>query len=51
MLRTYSGHRALSPQRRTGLLSCLRALIEDQHGGTITKTYLHELRVARAYHR
>ena len=51
VLRTYSGHRALSPQRRTGLLSCLRALIEDQYGGTIIKSYLHELRVARAYHR
>jgi len=51
VLRTYSGHRALSPQRRNGLLSCLRALIDDQYGGTITKSYLHELRVARAYHR
>ena len=45
------GHRALSPERRDGLLSCLRALIEGQYGGMITKTYLHELRVARAYHR
>ena len=51
VLRTYSGHRALSPERRRGLLSCLRALIEEQYGGTITKTYLHELRVARACHR
>ena len=51
VLRTYSGHRALSPDRRRGLLSCLRALIENRYGGTITKTYLHELRVARAYHR
>jgi SAM-dependent methyltransferase len=48
VLQTYSGHRALSPQRRTGLLSCLRALIEDEYGGTITKTYLHEVRVAQA---
>ena len=51
VLRTYSGHRALSPERRRGLLTCLRALIEDQYGGTITKTYLHELRVAQAYDR
>lgn len=51
VLQTYSGHRALSTERRTGLLSCLRSLIEDQYGGGITKTYLHELRVAQAYHR
>ena len=51
VLGTYSGHRALSPERRAGLLTCLRALIEDHYGGTITKTYLHELRIAQAYHR
>jgi SAM-dependent methyltransferase len=51
VLRTYSGHRALSPERRTGLLSCLRNLIDDQYGGAITKTYLHELRIAQAYDR
>ena len=51
VLQTYSGHRALIPERRSGLLSCLRALIEDQYDGMITKTYLHELRVAQAYHR
>ncbi len=51
VLQTYSGHRALSPERRSGLLSCLRSVIEDQYGGMITKTYLHELRVARAYDR
>ena len=51
VLQTYSGHRALSPERRHGLLTCVRALIEDQYGGTITKTYLHELRVTQAYHR
>ena len=51
VLQTYSGHRALSPERRTGLLSCLRSLIEDQYGGMVTKTYLHELRVAQASHR
>ncbi|HEY5786630.1 MAG TPA: methyltransferase domain-containing protein [Microlunatus sp.] len=51
VLETYSGHRALSPESRTGLLSCLRALIEEQYGGVITKTYLHELRIAQAHHR
>ena len=51
VLQTYSGHRALSTERRTGLLSCLRSLIEDQYDGMITKTYLHELRVAQAHHR
>ncbi len=51
VLQTYSGHRALSAERRRGLLACLRTLIEDQHGGKITKTYLHELRVAQAYDR
>ena len=51
VLGTYSGHRALTSDRRTGLLSSLRALIEDQYGGVITKTYLYELRVAQAYHR
>ena len=47
VLGTYSGHRALPPRRRDGLLRCLRTLIDDRHGGTITKSYLHELRVAR----
>ncbi|HEY5848020.1 MAG TPA: class I SAM-dependent methyltransferase [Microlunatus sp.] len=51
VLRTYSGHRALSPERRDGLLSCLRALIDGQYGGMITKTYLHELRVTQTHHR
>ena len=51
VLRTYSGHRALAPERRQGLLSCVRALITDQYGGTITKSYLYELRVAQAYDR
>ena len=50
VLRTYSGHRALPDAARTGLLSELRSLIENQHGGMITKTYLYELRVAQAYH-
>lgn len=47
VLQTYSGHRALPPERRKGLLGDLRALIEDQYGGTITKSYLYELRATR----
>jgi SAM-dependent methyltransferase len=47
VLGTYSGHRALEPARRAGLFRCLRELIEADHGGTIAKRYLHELRVAR----
>ena len=47
VLGTYSGHRALAPARRAGLFRCLRELIEADHGGTIAKHYLHELRVAR----
>lgn len=47
VLRTYSGHRALTPARRDGLLGDLRTLIDDEFGGTITKSYLHELRVAQ----
>jgi len=45
VLQTYSGHRALPDDARAGLLQELRALIEQRHGGVITKTYLHELRV------
>lgn len=48
VLRTYSGHRALSPDRRTGLLACIGSLIDREYGGRIVKRYLYELRVARA---
>ena len=48
VLRTYSGHRALSDEARNGLLSELRSLIENGHGGVITKTYLYQLRIAPA---
>ena len=46
-LSTYSGHRALDPQRRAGLLGCIAELIEDDFDGRVTKRYLYELRVAR----
>ena len=45
-LRTYSGHRALAPEARRGLLACIADLIESRYGGRITKRYLTELRVA-----
>jgi SAM-dependent methyltransferase len=46
LLNTYSGHRALTPERRAGLLSDLGKLIDERFGGTVTKSYLYELRVA-----
>jgi hypothetical protein len=44
---SYSGHRALNAQQRAGLFTCLTDLIDTVYGGTITKAYLHELRLAR----
>jgi hypothetical protein len=46
LLPTYSGHRALDRPARDRLLACIARLIEDAHGGTITKRYLTELRIA-----
>ena len=46
LLLTYSGHRALDPAAKTGLLDCIAHLIDHGHGGRITKRYLTELRVA-----
>jgi hypothetical protein len=48
VLRTYSNHRAWSDDVRNGLLGELRSRIDNDHGGVITKTYLHELRIAPA---
>lgn len=47
LLCTYSGHRALTPDRRKSLLSCIAELIDQKYGGTIVKRYLYELRVTR----
>jgi SAM-dependent methyltransferase len=44
-LLTYSGHRALAPEARRGLLACIADLIDSGHGGHIRKRYLSELRV------
>lgn len=46
VLGTYSGHRALPAALREGLLACVGELA-DGYGGSVTKAYLHELRVAR----
>jgi SAM-dependent methyltransferase len=46
VLRTYSNHRALAPAARTGLLDCVGRLIDDRHGGQVTKRYMTELHVA-----
>ncbi|GHH65389.1 methyltransferase type 11 [Kitasatospora indigofera] len=46
VLRTYSGHRALPAPARTGLLAGIADLIDDRHGGSITKRYLTELMTA-----
>ncbi|MFK4086281.1 class I SAM-dependent methyltransferase [Kribbella sp. NPDC020789] len=45
VLSSYSGHRALTSQRRDRLYECVRALI-DADGGTITKRYLTQLSAA-----
>jgi hypothetical protein len=47
VLATYSGHRALSSEQRHGLLGSIGELINGNYGGTITKRYLYELRVAQ----
>jgi SAM-dependent methyltransferase len=46
VLMTYSGHRALPDDRRRALLGCIADLIENRHGGSVTKRYLTRLRVA-----
>jgi len=47
VLATYSGHRALTDERRRGLFGCLERLIDDSYHGSVTKRYLYELRVAQ----
>lgn len=48
LLSTYSGHRALTPTARAGLLDCIGELIDNRHEGRVTKRYLNELQVARS---
>jgi SAM-dependent methyltransferase len=46
VLTTYSGHIALPPSARDGLLRCIGDLIDTKYGGRIVKRYLTELRLA-----
>jgi SAM-dependent methyltransferase len=45
VLSSYSGHRALTSERRDGLYGCISALI-NADGGSITKRYLTQLSAA-----
>ncbi len=47
LLLTYSGHRALEAAQRAHLLDCITELIESRYGGSISKRYLTELRLAQ----
>jgi SAM-dependent methyltransferase len=47
VLLTYSGHLALPPEARAGLLDCIASLIDGPFGGRIEKRYLNELCLAR----
>jgi SAM-dependent methyltransferase len=47
VLGTYSGHQALDARVREELCAGIRALIDPRPGGTVTKTYLGILHVAR----
>ena len=47
LLLTYSGHLALPPAARDGLLADIARLIDTRYGGRIEKRYLTELRTAR----
>jgi SAM-dependent methyltransferase len=47
VLLTYSNHRVLRPDRRERLLDCIAGLIDSRYGGSISKRYMTELRVAR----
>lgn len=47
LLATYSPNRAMPPERRDGLLGCIGDLVDRRFSGRITRTSLHELRLAR----
>jgi SAM-dependent methyltransferase len=49
LLSSYSGHRALTTDRRDGLYGCISALM-DRFGGSITKRYLNQLSVGICPH-
>ncbi|MFI9816771.1 class I SAM-dependent methyltransferase [Saccharothrix variisporea] len=48
LLMTYSGHRALAPDRRAGLFACITAMI-DGNGGRITKRFMTELAMGQRH--
>lgn len=47
LLGTYSGHRAMNPEARNHLFSCIARLIDTEYDGRITKRYLTQLALAR----
>ncbi|MGB3327369.1 MAG: class I SAM-dependent methyltransferase [Thermomicrobiales bacterium] len=47
LLGTYSGHIALDPDRRAGLMTCLGDLIDRDYGGQVAKAYRFEIILAR----
>ncbi len=49
LLRTFSDHRALDGEQRAELEGRIRRRIEARHGGTVRKTYLAMLHVARLH--
>lgn len=46
LLMTYSGVRSLASQPRNGLLTCISHLINNVHGGSVTKQYRTRLALA-----
>jgi SAM-dependent methyltransferase/alkylhydroperoxidase family enzyme len=46
VLLTYSNHRALARDLRSGLLECIASLIDTRYGGLIVKRHLRRLRVS-----
>jgi SAM-dependent methyltransferase len=46
LLRTSAAHRALEPAARAGLLQCVARVIDDRHGGHLTRRHLTELCIA-----
>ncbi len=47
LLRSFSGHIALSPEKRAALFACLEQLLETKYGGRVRRATLTELCVAR----
>jgi hypothetical protein len=43
LLRTSAAHRALAPAAQAGLLDCIGQVIDERHGGHLTRRHLTEL--------